>query len=118
MNAVCRQAREARQAHCDHVYHRPQYLLGIVAGGEEKVRTFVVDDGHLAVVDGVGVAHYQAVFVLAVDLREIINGHDAARDHVGGTAPHQVALQVNRWEGIFADRHAQPHSTRLADLLK
>ena len=42
----------------------------------------------------------------------------AARDHVGGTAPHQVALQVNRWEGIFADRHAQPHSTRLADLLK
>lgn len=42
----------------------------------------------------------------------------AARDHVGGTAPHQVAAQVSRWEGIFADRHAQPHTTRLADLLK
>ena len=42
----------------------------------------------------------------------------AASDHVGGTAPHQVAAQVSRWEGIFADRHAQPHPTRLADILK
>ena len=41
----------------------------------------------------------------------------AARDHVGATAPHQVQLQVERWNGIFAKRHEEPKQKRLADLL-
>ena len=41
----------------------------------------------------------------------------AARDHVGATAPHQVQLQVERWNSIFAKRHEEPKQKRLADLL-
>ena len=33
-----------------------------------------------------------------------VQGSVAARDHVGGTAPAQVAAQVARWRGLFAAR--------------
>ncbi len=33
-----------------------------------------------------------------------LEGSLKARDHVGGTAPHQVAYQVERWKKILAER--------------
>lgn len=35
-----------------------------------------------------------------------LEGSVAARDHVGGTAPHQVLLQVARWQKILQERNA------------
>ena len=36
-----------------------------------------------------------------------LEGSVAARNHIGGTAPAQVRLQVERWEKIFAERQTQ-----------
>ena len=47
--------------------------------------------------------------VITEDVYDVLTleGSVAARNHVGGTAPAQVRLQVARWEKIFAEREAQ-----------
>jgi len=40
-----------------------------------------------------------------------VEGSVAARNHIGGTAPAQVAAQVARWQATLAQRQAQPAPT-------
>lgn len=47
--------------------------------------------------------------VIEADVYDVLKleGSVNARDHLGGTAPNQVRRQVERWEGIFAERAAK-----------
>ena len=52
--------------------------------------------------------------VITEDVYDVLTleGSVAARNHVGGTAPAQVRLQVARWEKIFAEREAQARALK------
>ena len=52
--------------------------------------------------------------VITEDVYDVLTleGSVAARNHIGGTAPAQVRLQVQRWEKIFAEREAQAKASK------
>ena len=75
--------RVRRDAACDHIGDRREDVLGVGLVVKEKVAAAIIDDGHLAGVDAVGVLDDETVVTLAVYLREIADRDDPARDHVG-----------------------------------
>ena len=52
--------------------------------------------------------------VITEDVYDVLTleGSVAARNHIGGTAPAQVRLQVQRWKKIFAEREAQAKASK------
>ena len=85
----------------------------------ENIAQFVKDVFYDVVAGGARIDLRSVLFafdsdVITEDVYDVLTleGSVAARNHIGGTAPAQVRLQVQRWEKIFAEREAQAKASK------